>query len=301
MPCLKMNKILVKKYYLRKASKWLKRMLIPKSIQVYDIVRKWKQDDKRDWSAVANQNDVSLNRYEYNFLSQNGEDGIIKYLFSEIGFKSRYFVEFGFGAKQSNSLRLMLKEDFNGLFLDGSQEQCSYFNQASEKMGISGVKAVCAFLTVENIDALLKENHVPYAVDFLSIDVDGNDYWLWQKITSIDPRVVCIEYNSGIGYEQSWTIPYNPDFERFEAHPSGFFAGASLKALASLGKNKGYRLVGCDNTGTNAFFLRNDLGMPAIPTLGAREAFKPHLNWLGRGFSEVEQYEIMASMPYEEV
>ena len=61
-------------------------MLIPKSIQVYDIVRKWKQDDKRDWSAVANQNDVSLNRYEYNFLSQNGEDGIIKYLFSEIGF-----------------------------------------------------------------------------------------------------------------------------------------------------------------------------------------------------------------------
>ena len=69
-------------------------MLIPKSIQTYGIVRKWKQDDKRDWSVVANQNDVSINRYEYSFLSQNGEDGIIKYLFSEIGFKSRYFIEF---------------------------------------------------------------------------------------------------------------------------------------------------------------------------------------------------------------
>ena len=108
MSCLKMNKILVKKYYLRKASKWLKRMLIPKSIQTYGIVRKWKQDDKRDWSVVANQNDVSIYRYEYSFLSQNGEDGIIKYLFSEIGFESKFFV---------NSINLIIYEIYLQILL----------------------------------------------------------------------------------------------------------------------------------------------------------------------------------------
>ena len=83
--------------------------------------------------------------------------------------------------------------------------------------------------------------------------------------------------------------------------PSGFFAGASLQALESLGKMKGYRLVGCDATGTNAFFLRDDIDPPQIDTLTAREAFKPHANWVGRGITEAAQLEIMRSLPYVDV
>ena len=113
--------------------------------------------------------------------------------------------------------------------------------------------------------------------------------------------MVCIEYNAGIGPEKSWSSPYSESFERFAAHPSGFFAGASISALESLGIRKGYRLVGCDSTGTNAFFLRKDLAKEKIPTVSARKAYNPHLNWLGRGISERQQLEIMQSFPYIEV
>ena len=96
-------------------------------------------------------------------------------------------------------------------------------------------------------------------------------------------------------------FPIRDDFERFSAHPSGFFAGTSLKALELLGIKKGYRLVGCDSTGTNAFFLKTDIDAKEIKTLSSEEAFYPHLNWLGRGISENRQLEIMQSLPYIEV
>ena len=96
-------------------------------------------------------------------------------------------------------------------------------------------------------------------------------------------------------------MPYDDEFERYAKHASGFFHGASLAALESLGKRKGYYLIGCDSTGTNAFFLRDDIEIDGLPALTAREAFRPQAGWLGRGISEAEQIEIMRSMPYEEV
>jgi hypothetical protein len=148
---------------------------------------------------------------------------------------------------------------------------------------------------------LISSQGVPREIDLLSLDVDGNDYWFWEALSAVSPRIVCIEYNAGLGPELSWTVPYDPGFERFAKHPSGFFHGASLKAMERLGRNKGYRLVGCDSTGTNAFFLRDDVTAPDVPTLTAAEAYRPHANWLGRGFSEDEQLEIMKTMPYVEV
>jgi hypothetical protein len=168
-------------------------------------------------------------------------------------------------------------------------------------MQLSNVLAVNAFIDVTNLQKLIAQNNVPDEIDFLSIDVDGNDYWLWEILDCINPRVVCIEYNSGIGPDYSWSTPYSADFERFSAHPSGFFAGASLKALESLGQRKGYRLVACDSTGTNAFFIRKDINAKEIITLSSKEAFYPHLNWLSRGITERQQLEIMLSLPYVEV
>ena len=239
--------------------------------------------------------------YEASLFSQNGEDGIIRYIFSQIGFESRYFVEFGFGAHQCNSLRLILYEHFKGLMIDGSEEQCRIFNLTCKVKDIYDVHAANAFINRDNLEHLIRSNNIPAEIDFLSIDVDGNDYWFWECLQYINPRVICIEYNSGIGSRYSWTIPYSKEFERFSAHPSGFFAGASIKALESLGEKKGYRLVGCDTTGTNAFFLRDDLGNNQIPTLTASEAFRPHRNWIQRGISEDQQLEIMKLMPYIEV
>ena len=261
------------------------------------MAKKWQIQDIPE----KNETNKGLSFYEASLFSQNGEDGIIRYIFSQIGFDSRYFVEFGFGAHQCNSLRLILHENFKGLMMDGSEEQCRIFNLTCKAKGISDVHAANAFIDRDNLEHLIRSNNVPAEIDFLSIDVDGNDYWFWECLRCINPRVICIEYNSGIGSKYSWTIPYNKEFERFSAHPSGFFAGASIKALESLGEKKGYRLVGCDTTGTNAFFLRNDLGNNQIPTLKASEAFQPHQNWIQRGISQDQQLEIMKLMPYIEV
>ena len=287
----------VKNYRLRKLKKFLKKTLISEKFKVKSLTKKWQIQDIPE----KNETNKGLSFHEASLFSQNGEDGIIRYIFSQIGFESRYFVEFGFGAHQCNSLRLILHENFKGLMMDGSEEQCRIFNLTCKAKGISDVHAVNAFIDRDNLEHLIRSNNIPAEIDFLSIDVDGNDYWFWRCLQCINPRVICIEYNSGIGSKYSWTIPYNKEFERFSAHPSGFFAGASIKALESLGEKKGYRLVGCDTTGTNAFFLRNDLGNNQIPTLKASEAFRPHQNWIQRGISQDQQLEIMKLMPYIEV
>jgi len=297
-----MSDIPVKKYRVRRARKWLKRKLIPFSVQAGKVSAKWSKPDRSKFPPRSLSDVPGLARYEYSWLSQNGEDGILRYLFDEIGFESRWFVEFGFGAAQCNALRLMLKEDFHGLFMDGSRENVAYFDYAAKRHKIDHrVKGVHTFITRDNLQSLIQDNGVPKEIDFLSLDVDGNDYWFWEVLDCISPRVVCIEYNAGIGPDLSLTVPYDDEFERFSKHPSGFFSGASLAALESLGRRKGYYLIGCDSTGTNSFFLRDDVEVAGITALTAREAFRPHANWLGRGISEAEQLEFMRSMPYEEV
>ena len=296
-----MTDIPVKKYRLRRAKKWLKRNLIPFALRARKVSIKWRKADTANWPPITQKGAPGLDRYEYSWLSQNGEDGVIRYLFDRIGFESRWFVEFGFGAVQCNSLRLMMHQKFNGLLLDGSDENVSFFNYTAERLGIDGVKAVQAFITRDNLEALITDNGTPREIDFLSLDVDGNDYWFWETLECVSPRVVCIEYNAGLGPDLSLTVPYDDDFERYAKHPSGFFHGASLAALESLGKRKGYYLIGCDLTGTNAFFLRDDIVINDIPAITSREAFRPHANWLGRGISEAEQLEIMLTMPYQAV
>lgn len=296
-----MGKQFVKKYRVKRFFKKLNKALLPESARIRKVQRKWRRDDRSDWppaSAVLGQ---GLQQYEYTLLSQNGEDGIIRHVFDEIGYQSRHLVEFGFGARQCNGLRLVLHENFSGLFMDGSEENCRFFNEAARRESIDRATALCTFLNRDNLNDIISGQGVPRDIDFLSLDVDGNDYWLWEALDCVSPRLACIEYNAGIGPELSWTVPYDPRFERYAKHPSGFFHGASLKALESLGERRGYRLIGCDTTGTNAFFLREDIDAPRLPTRSAAEAFYPHKNWLGRGFSEIEQLGIMKSMPYIEV
>ena len=274
---------------------------MPFPLRASKIRRKWQRPDVKSWPPEEQHGAPGLDRYEYSWLSQNGEDGIIRHIFDEIGINSRWFVEFGFGAKQCNSLRLMMHESFNGLLMDGSQENVDFFNYASASLKIDRVKAIQAFITRDNLESLITDNGVPREIDFLSLDVDGNDYWFWQVLNCVSPRLVCIEYNAGLGPDLSVSVPYADDFERYAVHPSGFFHGASLTALASLGREKGYYLIGCDLTGTNAFFLRDDITIDHVSAITPREAFRPHANWLGRGISEAQQLDIMNSLPFETI
>jgi len=124
------------------------------------------------------------------------------------------------------------------------------------------LKAHRAFITRENIDELLRANGVEGDIGLLSIDIDGNDYWVWEAISAIAPRIVIAEYNARFGPQRSVTVPYDPAFARQRAHYSMIYYGASLAALTRLGQRKGYALVCCNSAGNNAFFVRRDC-MPA--------------------------------------
>ena len=121
------------------------------------------------------------------------------------------------------------------------------------------IKTVCKFVTRENINSVFSLNGFEGDIGLLSIDIDGNDYWIWDAIEVITPRIVICEYNSIFGCEDAVTIPYEPNFNRTKAHFSNLYFGASLPALCYLANKKGYIFIGSNSAGNNAFFIRKDI------------------------------------------
>ncbi len=187
-----------------------------------------------------------LRNHETRVYSQHGEDGALLHLFSVIGTTNRHFVEFGAkdGLELSNTANLRLHHGWRGLLLD-----------AAAAPGDPLVTR--AFVTAENVNELFARHGVSERFDLLSIDIDGNDYWVWKALDRFTPRVVVIEYNIFLPLDVSCTIPYDPD-HRWEEQ--SHYHGASLAALRKLGEAKGYALVHTDSWAPNAFFvLRSEL------------------------------------------
>lgn len=229
------------------------------------------------------------------------EDGILLFLLSVVGSNRKQLVELGSAsADASNSSNLILHHGWSGLLVDADQESVENARRGYERLGVIPPKMVGAWLTAENVNELLREHGPAGEVDLLSIDVDGNDYWLWRAIDAIDPRVVCIEYQDIIGPERSVTIPYDPEFSlaRYEVNAvENNYVGASLRAMVNLGESKGYRLVATNSYGFNAFFLRDGLATDLIPTIAVEDGF-PHA-WNEYGMRE--RWPLVAGMPWQEV
>ena len=278
-------------------------LFAPIFLGVFPIHLLWSRNDFSDEEFLKRKNPdtLGLESYEYSLYSQNGEDGIIRYLFSEIGVSSKMLLEFGFGVTENNSLRLILKEGWSGVLIDGSGASVRAFNKAIKKIGAGRVKGVQQFLDLENLRSTILESGLPEQIDLLCIDVDGNDYWFWEDITYLNPRIVVIEYNASFGPELSLAVPYDPLFERHEKHPGGFYHGASLIALTKLAHKKGYALVGCDSRGINAFFVRRDCLSLSIPEVLPLTAYHPHASRLKKGFSCEEQFKMIKDMRYSTI
>jgi len=197
-----------------------------------------------------------LNKYECQVFSQNGEDGIIQEIFNRIGLTNKYFVEFGVeNGLECNSTNLLYK-DWSGLWIEGSHDFCNQISgRFKDIIDGSRLKIQNEFITAENIQLIFDGANVPSEPDLLSIDIDYNDYYVWKAITKYQPRVVVIEYNSIFRPDTHFVVKYNP--KRIWDKTSYF--GASLLALEQLGDEKGYHLVGCVFSGSNAFFVRKDL------------------------------------------
>ena len=214
----------------------------------------------------------SLREAEFKVFSQFGDDGIIQYLTHRLAPLPDSFVEFGVeNYRESNTRFLLLNNNWRGLVMDSDAASIDHI-QHDEIYWRHTLTARRAFVTRDNIDDLLKEAGFLGEVGLLSIDIDGNDYWVWEKLTAINPVIVIVEYNSIFGPDLAVTIPYHPNFARHQAHYSGQFWGASLTALTQLAEKKGYSPVGCNSAGNNAYFVRKDK-IDNLPVLTAKEAF----------------------------
>jgi hypothetical protein len=215
---------------------------------------------------------------EFRNFSQNGEDGILWYIFSIIGAASKTCVEMSSGdGRQCNSTNLIINHGWTGLLFDGREEYVARgkrFFASHPDTFIYPPKFVNAWITAENADSLIVDNGFRGEIDLFSLDLDGVDYWIWNSIKSISPRVVIAEVQVLWGSERAVTVPYNPDFRGEVLGGLVTYCGASLPAFVKLARKKGYRLVGCQRYGLNAIFLRDDVGQDAFPEVSASDCFR---------------------------
>lgn len=200
---------------------------------------------------------LNLTNFERQVYSQNGEDGILVEIFRRIGTENRFFVELGVGYRhgtrqvECNTRYLLESHGWSGIWMDGDP---SFVGEAKRAFSHLKLSVEQELVTRETIVARFCGLAIPEGLDLLSIDIDGNDFWIWREVASFRPRVVIMEYNGAFVPGQDWVMDYDPN-HRWD---STYYFGASLDAYERLGRELGYALVGCDSNGINAFFVRRD-------------------------------------------
>ncbi|OSQ31875.1 hypothetical protein [Thalassospira sp. MCCC 1A03138] len=197
---------------------------------------------------------------EFKVFSQFGDDGIIQYLLQQVDVPegARRFIEFGVqDYQESNTRFLLMNDNWSGLILDGSSKNISKVVSDTHFWRYD-LTAIAAFIDKDNVNELFSSNGFEGEIGILSVDIDGNDYWVWDAIDVVDPIIVICEYNSVFGDELAVTVPYDPKFQRGAAHYSNLYWGASLASLCMLAERRGYVFVGCNSAGNNAYFVRRD-------------------------------------------
>jgi hypothetical protein len=214
-------------------------------------------------------------------FSEVDEDGILLLLLAVAGIDRGRFVDIGAGdcITASNCANLALNLGFHGVFVDADRDEIEIgrrFYASHRDTRAYPPKTEHAFVTRDNINEIISGAGIEGDIDILSIDIDGNDYWIWEAITCVRPRIVVVETHTEYGVEDV-CAPYRDDFDWRDAEPGEPF-GASPAAMRRLGAELGYRLVGGNRYGFNAFFLRDELGAGIVPTVGIEELLRHDRN-----------------------
>jgi len=208
--------------------------------------------------------------------SQWGEDGIIDWLVGKIPNLRPSFVEFGVeNYTEANTRFLLQRHNWRGLIADGSQEHMAEV-RGSDLTWRHDLTVVQRFIDTSNINGLFREHGFDGEIGLLSIDIDGQDYWVWQAIDCVNPQIIICEYNAVFGDLHAITVPADAQFDRTRAHHSNLYWGASIRAFEHLAAQRGFTLIGSNREGSNAFFVRNDL-LPAIRERIADLSARPSL------------------------
>lgn len=261
--------------FLTKAVKYYYRKLYQKFH--YDTFKVLQNQARLLAEQNKNKTIASLEEVEFQVFSQRGEDGIIQYIISQIAIPHKIFIEFGVeDYRESNTRLLLINNNWSGLVIDGSKDNIRFIKSDFIYWKYD-ITAFHSFITKENINQLISRYTSCSDIGLLSVDIDGNDYWVWEAIDVIQPRIVVCEYNSAFGPAQKVSVPYAADFVRSKTHYSELYFGASLGAFCHLAEKKGYDFIGTAGAGVNAFFVRKDLSAP-FKKYSAAENFHPSAN-----------------------
>jgi len=251
--------------------------------------------------------DRPLREFELRVFSQFGDDGIIQHFIRHVSLPNDLFIEFGVqDYRESNTRFLLMNNNWRGLVIDGDRANVESIKR-DRIYWRHDLTAEAAFITRDNIDELFRAAGFTGKIGLLSIDIDGNDYWVWERISSVEAAIVICEYNAVFGPEHAVSIPYTEDFVRSRAHYSYLYWGASLKALCHLGEERGYAFVGTNSAGNNAYFVRRD-ALNGVPSMDPEEGFvdsrfresrdrEGKLSYIGGA----ERRQLMADMPMIDV
>ncbi|MAT49215.1 MAG: hypothetical protein CMA27_05240 [Euryarchaeota archaeon] len=271
--------------------KFIKKVLIRRNLMQFTNIHSLYIDSNR--SKINNINYL-LNNYselnksedlsskEFQIFSQNGEDGIILHLLKELQIRQNKCIEIGAGGVSSNILNLNLNFGFESVFLDGDSKALNIQKENKNHLihnfkNIGKSEYIVNMVIPETIQELNKQLRLE---DFAlcSLDIDGIDYYIFEKLLDYQIPIFVVEYNSLLGVEKKYSVPLVENFSRYEYHKSELVFGASLDALNYIAEQKNYSLVYCENNGVNAFFVNNKYINSEIkkidPVVGFKENFK---------------------------
>ena len=231
----------------------------------------------------------------FKVFSQFEEDGKLLFIFSVLGMDNKIFVEIGSDdGLNSNCANLVFNFGWHGLFIDGNAKGVNrgekFYSRYPTPFNYPP-KFTCAKVKRENINQLLEEKGIGGEIALLSIDIDGNDYWVWDALTVASPKVVIIETHNEFGYENI-VVPYNPDYYYPGKHP--VYHGASPIAMVNLARKKGYRLVGANELGFNFIFIKNGLADGLLPEVSVESVLQhPSVIEGFKKFEEIKDWEYL--------
>ncbi len=206
------------------------------------------------WKKLKNDASNPLNKSGEKFFSQNEEDGITLEIMRRIGIKKGIFAEFGVGNGTENNTLILVASGWRGFWIGGEE---LVFNYSLAPTRFSFFKR---WVDRENVLSLLQDGMRSVksnSLDVISLDLDGNDIYIIEKLlnSNIYPKLFIVEYNSKFPPPIKWQIEYD---ENHIWNDDDYF-GASLTSFNELFLRHGYSLICCNFTGSNAFFVRDDL------------------------------------------
>lgn len=205
-------------------------------------------------------------KYEQKTYSQNGEDGIIKHIFDNIGTTNKIAVEIGVTDEVSKNSHYNL--ECNTRLLSEQGWKTYLFDGLIPPYIPQNATFIKKFLTSTNVVETFQQLNIPEEFDLLSIDIDGNDYWIRESLSLYSPRVCVLEYNGCYPGNAGYIMPYDENYS-WKLWESNF--GASLKSFTEQADRLGYDLVYCESKGVNAFFVRKDANV--FPKKTSEEAW----------------------------